>query len=147
MKTSLWGSHAWKFLHAVTFAYPENPSEAHKDAARHLFTSLKLLLPCGDCCSHYCMEFDKHHFEKHLQSRDLLSKWLVDFHNKVNKRLQKPEETWESAAAIYLNQDDMCTVQTSCNDSHETRFNFFYVIVALVCVACIAFFVTRRRNK
>ena len=30
MNPSEWGSQVWTFLHAITFVYPENPSEAEK---------------------------------------------------------------------------------------------------------------------
>ena len=116
MKTSIWGPSAWRFLHAVTFAYPEVPSEEHKDAARNLFRSLKLMLPCGDCCTHYCAGFSLDPVDKHLESREALSRWLVGFHNKVNARLGKPEYAYERAKAEFISDDETCSAQSSCGD-------------------------------
>jgi hypothetical protein len=117
MKTSIWGPSAWRFLHAVTFAFPEVPSEEHKEAARALFRSLKLLLPCGDCCTHYCSGFEADPVDKHLESRETLSRWLVDFHNKVNARLGKPEFSFEKAKSEFQADDETCSAQSSCGDN------------------------------
>jgi hypothetical protein len=117
MKTSIWGPSAWKFLHAITFAYPEEPSEEHKEAVKQLFHSLKLLLPCGDCCSHYCHSVDADRIEPHLKSRETLSKWLHEFHNKVNARLNKPQYSYEQAKIDFQVDDESCVIQSACGDS------------------------------
>lgn len=115
MKTSFWGPHAWKFLHAVTFAYPDEPTKEHKKAALELFTSLKYMLPCGECCNHYCQAFDKQKIEKHLESRDSLSRWLVDFHNQVNERLGKPTFQYDLVKKEYVEANEFCSLEPSCH--------------------------------
>jgi Erv1 / Alr family len=116
MKTSFWGPHAWKFLHAVTFAYPDEPTKEHKKAALDLFSSLKLMLPCGECCNHYCQSFDKHNIEASLESRDTLSRWLVNFHNNVNQRLGKPILKYEDVAKEYIEANEFCSLAPSCKE-------------------------------
>jgi len=118
MKTSLWGPSAWTFLHAISFSYPDDPSSEHKEAALNLFSSLQLLLPCGECCSHYCSTFQRKDLEEHLESKDLFSKWLVKFHNDVNKRLKKVEYPYEKARDFFLNEDATCDIQSPCGESH-----------------------------
>ncbi len=143
MKTSIWGPSAWRFLHAVTFAYPENPSEEHKEAARSLFRSLKLMLPCGDCCTHYCSGFALDPVDKHLDSREALSRWLVAFHNKVNARLGKPEYAYEQAKAEFHADDEMCSAKSTCGDTDTkssasySRLKWFAFVVAVFVVALV----------
>lgn len=117
MKTNIWGPSAWTFLHAVTFAYPDEPTEEHKQAALELFKSLRILLPCGDCCNHYCREFEKNGVEAALGSRKELAKWLFDFHNLVNVRLGKPVFEWDQVVAHYGQEDGDCTLKSYCGDS------------------------------
>lgn len=116
MKTSIWGPSAWRFLHAVTFAYPEDPSTEHREAALNLFKSLRLLLPCGDCCNHYCREFEKNGVESALGSRKELAQWLWNFHNMVNVRLGKPEFEWDAVVAEFGAEDGDCTLKSYCGD-------------------------------
>jgi hypothetical protein len=111
MKTYIWGPSAWKFLHAMSFAYPENPSAEHKQAVLNLFASLKYLLPCGECCAHYCSSYDSDTLKKSLGSKDEFSKWLVDFHNSVNLRLGKPIYEYNDARQYFLSEEASCELQ------------------------------------
>ena len=117
MKTSLWGSSAWKFLHAATFAYPDTPTEAHKTAALEMFRSLSYMLPCGECCMNYQNEFSEQSIKPFLNSRSALSRWLVDLHNRVNKRLGKPELEYKDVQAMF--PDDTCDL--TCHDSPKHK--------------------------
>ena len=143
MRTNVWGPSAWRFLHSVTFAYPDAPSKEHKEAARSLFRSLKLMLPCGDCCTHYCSGFDGDPVDNHLHSRDALSRWLVAFHNKVNARLGKPEVQFEEAKAQYDAEDETCSAQTTCGDAVKpiaqdgTSFKIVFFLIAVFVVALV----------
>ena len=137
MKTSIWGPSAWRFLHAVTFAYPDDPTEEHKSAVVKLFESLKLLLPCGDCCSHYCSTFNSKELQAALKNRKTLSKWLFDFHNEVNSRLKKPEAVWEQVEAEYLNDESICS--SSCED--KPKKNYFFIFIFLLLLFVIKYFI------
>ena len=54
--------------------------------------------------------------ESHLDSRDSLSRWLVDFHNKVNERLGKPIMKYEEVAKEYVEANEYCSLAPSCQD-------------------------------
>lgn len=90
----------------MTFAYPETPSQENQEAALSLFMSLRHMIPCGDCCGHYCSEIRKS--PPQVQSRDSLSRWLVDLHNSVNARLGKPMHSYEAAKREYLADESQC---------------------------------------
>lgn len=152
MKTHIWGPSAWTFLHAVSFAYPETPSAEHKQAVLNLFGSLKHLLPCGECCSHYCSTFSSESLSKSLSSRDSFSRWLVDFHNSVNVRLQKPEFKYSDAQAKFMGEDAMCEVKaTSCADdthtSSPTPSPFKYLWIGVVIVIALVLFYNQLKKS
>ena len=104
MKTSVWGNHAWNFLHACAYEYPAKPTEGDKRAAANLFRSLGHMLPCKDCCRNYQREVKEDPVEEPLGSRDELLAWLLRLHNKVNRRLGKPTLTAEQLHEKYANQ-------------------------------------------
>ncbi len=132
MKTFIWGPSAWRFLHAMSFAYPEDPSAEHKQAVLNLFASLKYLLPCGDCCAHYCSSFDSDSLKKSLGSRDDLSKWLVEFHNSVNIRLGKPMYAYDEARQFFLSEEASCEFQPPKVESPWKKYLSAILISLLV---------------
>lgn len=110
MKPSFWGPHAWRFLHAATFAYPEtSPSPAHKQAFLELLTALPLILPCVECGSHFAVEIKAH--PPALENRDALTRWLVDLHNRVNQRLGKPVVAYEDVVEEYTDCEKQCGME------------------------------------
>jgi hypothetical protein len=99
---SEWGPAAWKFLHSVTFSYPDAPTIHEQMEAENLFTSLRTLLPCEACREHYESEISVN--PPDTRSRATLSAWLVDLHNRVNVRLGKPIYSYASAEQAYSSQ-------------------------------------------
>lgn len=145
MKTSVWGPSAWRFLHAVTFAYPEEPNADQQQAALELFHSLRFMIPCGDCCGHYCSEIRSS--PPQVKSRDALSRWLVDLHNRVNARLGKSQYVYEAARKEYLAEESQCLLPSEPCGS-ENRAPMFapksrrtFASQGLILAVCIALFV------
>lgn len=104
----IWGPLGWKFMHYMTFAYPDKPSRKERRDAESFFMSLKSLLPCKNCKEEYTNLVNN--CKPKTKSKDSLSRWLVDIHNKVNIRLEKPIITYEHAKKLY------CTKEiTMCN--------------------------------
>jgi hypothetical protein len=148
MKTSVWGPSAWRFLHAVSFAYPDSPDEQQRQAAKDLFQSLRQLIPCGDCCGHYCTEIQSH--PPQVQSRDALSRWLVDLHNRVNVRLGKPLHSYQAARAEYMSEESQCMLPSEpCGDAprrlarQRGLSSLAVLVIALLIVVALAFMLTR----
>ena len=138
MKTFIWGPSAWKFLHALSFAYPEkDPSSEHKQAVLNLFASLKYLLPCGECCAHYCSTYDSDTLKKSLGSREDLSKWLVDFHNSVNSRLGKPIYNYNDAKNYFLSDDASCELQPQVKEPFQWKKYLSFLLCISLLVICV----------
>ena len=94
-----WGPSAWDFLHTATFAYPDAPCAADRNAAREFFTHLGAMLPCVHCRTHYQQWIRSNPVR--TESREVLARWLVDAHNDVNRRTGKREVSFEEAKALY----------------------------------------------
>ena len=59
------------------------------------------MLPCAICREHYKQHLAKNPLTPFLDSRKDLLKWTIDIHNKVNKKLGKPEWTEVEVITYY----------------------------------------------
>jgi hypothetical protein len=85
---SNWGPAGWKFLHAITRAYPDKPSEMTKKRYLTFFKSIQYVLPCPVCQIGFASE-SKDLKMSTLKNRQTLVKWLITVHNRINKKLGK----------------------------------------------------------
>lgn len=90
MHPCIWGPSGWKFLHAITFAYPEQPAETDKASVIKFFRALPTVLPCELCSKHLLEHYRLMPPEDNIADRKTIVKWLFDIHNEVNKSLNKP---------------------------------------------------------
>jgi hypothetical protein len=133
--TQIWGPPAWKFLHTLTFSYPDNPSQMEREHAERLFESMRYLLPCQSCRKHYDIEYAKN--PPDTTSGTTLSSWLVDVHNRVNVRLGKDVVSYLDAARMY--KTGQCS--RDCNGSKQRVLTttksktsyFFTIFFLLIC--------------
>lgn len=102
MEPKIWGPPAWKFLHSITFQYPENPSDIDKQRYYTFFNSLKYVLPCPNCQEHYSKNFDSIPIK--LEKKEELIEWLIDIHNEVNKLTGKKVYPYEKVYQEYSSE-------------------------------------------
>lgn len=101
MEPNVWGPHAWHFLHAISFNYPNEPTKLVQEKAFSLFDSLKDLLPCIICQLHYRTHFNEKEVRDAVTCRSKLMTWVIKLHNTVNRSLNKPEFTQEEVIEHY----------------------------------------------
>jgi hypothetical protein len=89
------------------------------------------MLPCEECCQHYCSEFDKDPVDNHLDSKYKLSLWVVNFHNRVNTRLGKKNVSYEDARAMY--DYETCEI-TTCGEKPKSPFPTTLLVVIVLFV-------------
>mmetsp|Transcript_33503 Transcript_33503/g.75803 ORF Transcript_33503/g.75803 Transcript_33503/m.75803 type:complete len:161 (-) Transcript_33503:249-731(-) len=83
------GHHSWTLLHTLAAYYPDAPSEAHKETACHFLRGLAALYPCTHCAEEFRSGMEQS--PPRVDSRESLSVWLCESHNRVNQLLGKPE--------------------------------------------------------
>lgn len=88
----LWGPSAWKFLHAISFAYPEAPDDLQIAQFTKFFDALPDVIPCPSCGLHARQYFDGHQAEltQALRSGPRLQRFMHAFHNSVNASRDPP---------------------------------------------------------
>ena len=114
---SKWGPQAWAFLHMLTFSYPEQPRPDTRAEFRAFFRALCTVLPCAKCRRHYADNFsatageeegERGAAEDPFASRESLTRWLIDMHNRVNAAQGKPKLPADQARRLYTAQDLLC---------------------------------------
>jgi len=88
METIYWGPAGWRFLHLLTFLYPETPDTGDKIIMRDMMNLLPDILPCKYCRASFTKYMANLDITPALESRELLVEWLYKMHNKVNKKLR-----------------------------------------------------------
>lgn len=89
MDTRFWGPSGWQLLHLIAQEYPDNPDGLLKRRYEIFFNSIKDILPCR-FCRESTTAFMAEELPLHpaLKSRETLTRWVYDLHNRVNKKLR-----------------------------------------------------------
>lgn len=99
-----WGPAGWTFLHCAGFAYPDAPTLDDRRRMYAFLRSVGPVLPCRRCRSH-CEAYVRSHLPgphaPPLASREAASRFLVDMHNDVNRRLGKAEVPFDVVQKEY----------------------------------------------
>jgi hypothetical protein len=106
IQSNQWGPITWNYLHLVTFMYPVKPTDKDKAQVKKLFQAVAESLPCETCRKHFTEHVSQ--MDKHTNSMSDLSQWLVEVHNSVNKRLNKPVKAYKDVAKLYKCDEVSC---------------------------------------
>jgi hypothetical protein len=90
LMTACWGPGSWICFHSITFGYPVEPTQDHKNNYRQFFESIGDVLPCKYCRESYKQFIttgDTKITDDVFKNRDSLTKWLYNIHEKVNNKL------------------------------------------------------------
>jgi hypothetical protein len=99
----VFGPPIWFTLHNAASHYPIEASPIYAEKMKNIITAIPLLLPCQTCKLHSTafIEQIKDFLPDICASRKNLFEFFVDFHNFVNKRLEKPIISYEQAHVLY----------------------------------------------
>lgn len=151
MDTRVWGPLLWKAMHIITFNYPEQPTYDDKQQMRQFFWYLALVLPCSACRQHFQQVLkDTNPIENHLESRNDLTRWLVNVHNQVNQRLGKAILSYEQAVQLYEryrvgnctsgqchSQQQIHSDPYVVSENHTDYKSAFYIVLTFLIVALL----------
>tara|TARA_B110000503_G_C6746214_1_gene249692 strand:- start:176 stop:469 length:294 start_codon:yes stop_codon:yes gene_type:complete len=82
------GNKTWDFLHTLADGLPNKLSKKESKEFKKFFLYLSKIYPCEECQIFFAKYIDK--FDIDSSNRILISKYLIDFHNIVNIKLNKP---------------------------------------------------------
>jgi hypothetical protein len=98
----VWGPCVWYLFHTLAHkAVPANFNEIKDDLIQYI-QRICANLPCPECTQH-ATEYMKTNARiiAQISTKEHLQYFLVDFHNTVNSRKQKPKFTYEEANNKY----------------------------------------------
>ncbi len=95
-----WGTFLWGLIHTTSIVDFEMPEVQERVTLQALETlrSVASCIPCKACSNHY-LEYVNRFLEQddNVKKRMALFEYMVEFHNQVNRKLNKPEMTLEQA--------------------------------------------------
>ena len=99
MSKQLWGNSSWYLFHTLSEKLqPEHESEVQTILFH--FKQVCFNLPCPSCTAHATETLQKVSIEK-IKTRQELKQFFWEFHNLVNKRLNKPTFTMDECDNLY----------------------------------------------
>jgi len=99
--SSVWGPFVWKSLHYIAAQYPLVPTMDDKKNYKIFFETLAFVLPCASCRFHFSKLLRDFPMDEYLDSRETLSEWVWEAHNKVNARIGKSKYPYEMVQQLY----------------------------------------------
>ena len=137
IKPNVWGPSGWKFMHYISFGYPENPTNEDKINYKNFYNNLQHILPCEKSSINYNKNITEHPIDNHLTDRDSLVKWVIDIHNQVNKESNKKQLDYQTAIDIHLYE----------NYSHSILYYCSRIFVVIIIILMIYIIYQKYKNK
>jgi len=99
----VWGPGLWLTLHSGATKYPEKPSLIVIEKMKNFVLGIPYIIPCENCAEHSrsFIQSKLDQLDTICSSRDNLFNFYVDFHNYVNKNLNKLLFSYEEARNKY----------------------------------------------
>uniref|UniRef100_A0A6C0LVG6 thiol oxidase n=1 Tax=viral metagenome TaxID=1070528 RepID=A0A6C0LVG6_9ZZZZ len=142
----IWGNALWNAIHSLSFSHPVACEDTcNKKQGMHDFLkSLKQVIPCEECRGHYSAWFDENVKEGKnsaiFKSRDSLTTALVNLHNEVNTRTNKPQVSIDTVRAKYITASTKCpgnATTSSLGLSGENSNRNIIILISSVVVASV----------
>ena len=112
---SVWGAAFWFSLHNGAAHYPQNPSKIWQSRMISFIKGIPMMLPCEKCANHAIAYIESRSDElpNIVKTQKNLFKFFVEFHNFVNKKLNKVQFSLDQARKIFLEPKNVITLKFS----------------------------------
>tara|TARA_Y100000992_G_C21230675_1_gene475323 strand:- start:628 stop:1086 length:459 start_codon:yes stop_codon:yes gene_type:complete len=100
MKKEVWGPCIWKTLHVLTIKIKDDSFVEQHTKLIDIIIDICSHLPCPICSTHAQGMMKKMNL-KSVNTKEKLIKILFLMHNEVNKRLKKPQYSYENVIPHY----------------------------------------------
>ena len=106
---SVWGPAFWFSLHNGALRYPIQAAPLWKERMKHFILGIPVMVPCEKCSDHATayLESNFYKIDEIVTSRSKLFEFFWEFHNYVNRSLNKPEMSLEDAYKMYSGEVEL----------------------------------------
>ena len=87
----IWGPHYWFFLHTIAMSYPVHPNAVTKKKYYDFVQNIPLFIPVEIMAGEFSKLLDKYPVQPYLDNKESFIRWMWFIHNKINKKLEKPQ--------------------------------------------------------
>jgi hypothetical protein len=148
MDPNVWGKHGWIFLHSVTMAYPEKPTEMDKQNYKSFFDLVSIVLPCDVCRKNLRQHMSEIPIKNALSNKKGLVQWLINIHNKTNESLGKPILTYSNVIDIYkkMYNENEVKHEQKIQESVKNENNYYTLIAIILGIIIISLFIWKKKS-
>tara|TARA_B100001093_G_scaffold519061_1_gene606252 strand:+ start:1568 stop:2032 length:465 start_codon:yes stop_codon:yes gene_type:complete len=100
-----WGNSVWIFFHVIADRINEDKFNTIKADVINVTKLICSHLPCPECSEHASKILKNINLEKVINSKDDLIKFYFNFHNHINKKLNKPQYNEAKLYSDYTSYD------------------------------------------
>lgn len=104
LSKQLWGNHIWYFMHCLAEKIKSEYFLEEKNNIIDIIKKISNNLPCPECSDHANTLLKKYNF-KNINDKNQLKKFLYEFHNSINIKLNKPVFNYELLDETYKNSN------------------------------------------
>ena len=90
MSNKLWAPLTWELFHVIVEKMKEESVPYIKHIIIHIITIICDSLPCPNCREHASATLKRYKHYNTLVTKNNFKHWVFDFHNIVNRRINKP---------------------------------------------------------
>jgi hypothetical protein len=102
LSKEIWGNNIWYLFHGIAHKIREDKFEFHKHNIIYIIKTICNTLPCPDCSKDATSMLNKIDFNT-IRNKNDLKLLLLNFHNAINVKLNKPQFIYASLDSKYNN--------------------------------------------
>jgi hypothetical protein len=131
--SDVWGPQYWFFMHTVGYSYPKKPNETTRRKYYDLIMNMPLFIPDPEIGKTFSNMLDKYPVTPYLGNKVDFQKWLHFIHNKVNKKIGKPQISIQQAYNDYCYhyKPTYVKISESFNISKHYIYAIFIILITI----------------
>ena len=91
LNPNIWGPKYWFFFHTITLNYPNYPNSVTKKKYYDFVQNIPLFIPVESMAGEFSKLLDQYPVQPYLDNKESFIRWMWFIHNKINKKLEKPQ--------------------------------------------------------
>jgi hypothetical protein len=126
----IWGPHYWFFLHTIAMSYPLHPNAVTKKKYYDFVQNIPLFIPVESMAGEFSKLLDQYPVQPYLDNKESFIRWMWFIHNKINKKLEKPQISLNDFYIKYY--EEYKPINEKMNEYYKLRGKVIYSGIIIV---------------